>query len=98
MIIFPIIILISLVLYVYFKVAILRTSDPLVQLFINSKARISLGIFIAIFGINQYLYYETSIALYVTIVFLILGTIQFYSGMKRYSHYKKELNKSSNKE
>ncbi|WP_226036431.1 YtpI family protein [Aquibacillus saliphilus] len=93
MIIFPVIIVLSLILYVYFKVSIMRTSDPLTQLFINSKARISLGVFIAFFGINQYLFYQTSIALYVTIVFVILGAIQFYSGFKRRTHYKNELNK-----
>ncbi len=49
MVVFPIVIIISIVLYVYYKVMILRGSDPLIQEILNAKARISLGIFISFF-------------------------------------------------
>ncbi|PWU69170.1 MULTISPECIES: YtpI family protein [Gracilibacillus] len=93
MVVFPIVIIISIVLYVYYKVMILRGSDPLIQEILNAKARISLGIFISFFGVNQYLYYQTKIALYVAIVFLIFGLLQMYTGIKRYQHYKSEQRK-----
>ncbi|WP_138415329.1 YtpI family protein [Aquibacillus sediminis] len=92
MIIFPIVIIVSLMLYIYYKVTILRSKDQLTQVYTNSKARIFLGIFIAFFGINQYMYYQTNIALYVTLIFLLLGIIQIYSGIKRASHYRQQLN------
>ncbi|MDL4840674.1 YtpI family protein [Aquibacillus rhizosphaerae] len=91
MVIFPIVIVISLILYVYYKVAIIRSDDLLQQAFLNSKARIFLGTFISFFGINQYLFYQTRFSLYVTIVFVFLGAIQMYGGFKRVVHYRNEL-------
>src|SRR5690625_1859149 len=73
MIIFPIVIVISIVLYIYYKVSILRTKDGLTQLYFNAKSRICLGTFIIFFGINQYLYYQSKFALIISLVFLLLG-------------------------
>lgn len=73
MFILPVIIAVSIILYVYYKVAIIRNNDPLTQLYYNAKARIFLGSFIFFFGINQYLFYQTKISLYIGIVFLVLG-------------------------
>lgn len=91
MIIFPIIILLSLVLYVYYKVAIIRSNDILKQLYLNSKGKIFLGSFILFFGINQYLYYETRIALYIAIVFILMGGAQIMYGIKNARHYHSEI-------
>lgn len=96
MVIFPIIIVISLIMYVYYKVSILRNSDSLYQVYQNAKARIALGIFMSFFGINQYIFYQTRIALYVAIAFIILGVIQTYGGYKRTVHYKNEFKKRKN--
>ncbi|MCT2537170.1 YtpI family protein [Aquibacillus koreensis] len=93
MIIFPIVIVVSLILYVYYKVTIIRSKDMLQQVYLNAKAKISLGVFISFFGINQYLFYETKFALYVTIVFVILGVAQIISGFKRTKHYANEIKK-----
>ncbi|WP_077621209.1 YtpI family protein [Sediminibacillus massiliensis] len=94
MFVFPIIIVISLVLYVYYKVTILRIDDPLDQLYLNSKGKVSLGVFILFFGIHSYLFYETKIALYIGIVFVLLGAMQIADGLKRARHYRKELKKA----
>ncbi|SDK43124.1 YtpI family protein [Sediminibacillus albus] len=97
MVVFPIVIIISLILYVYYKVAILKSNDTLNQLYMNAKGKISLGVFIGFFGINQYLYYQTQLALYIGIVFLILGAMQFLDGFKRAKHYRKEQKKLDTK-
>ncbi|WP_284139828.1 MULTISPECIES: YtpI family protein [unclassified Virgibacillus] len=89
-IIFPIIIVISLVLYVYYKVAILKTKDGLNQAYFNAKSRICLGSFIFFFGINQYIFYGTKFSLFIGIVFLILGGLQLYTGWQETKHYRKE--------
>lgn len=91
MIALPIVIVLSLIMYVYYKVAIVRSHDILEQLYLNSKGRIFLGTFIFFFGINQYLYYETRTALYIAIIFLILGGAQAVYGFKSARHYRKEL-------
>lgn len=90
MVIFPIVIVVSIVLYIYYKVAILRTKDELSQHYLNSKSRICLGTFILLFGINQYLYYQTRIALFIAAIFAFLGILQLVYGFKTAKHYRKE--------
>ncbi|SHN05832.1 YtpI family protein [Gracilibacillus kekensis] len=93
MIIFPIVIVLSFIIYLYYKVMITRDHDPLTQEIKNAKARIALGTFISFFGINQYLFYETQLALFIALLFLLIGIIQGYGGLKRFKHYKQEFNK-----
>ncbi|MFD2761836.1 YtpI family protein [Lentibacillus juripiscarius] len=90
MIIFPIIIVLSAVFWVYYKVAILKTKDGLTQAYFNAKSRVCLGSLILFFGINQYIFYETQLSLFVGIVFLFFGGINLYVGWKETKHYRKE--------
>ncbi|SHF78560.1 YtpI family protein [Ornithinibacillus halophilus] len=90
MIIFPIIIVLSLVMYVYYKVAILKSKDSLTQRYFNAKSRICLGLFISAFAINQYVFYETQLSLFVGLVFLVLGVLQAVRGWKETKHYRSE--------
>ncbi|MEC5421944.1 YtpI family protein [Virgibacillus sp. C22-A2] len=90
MFIFSIIIAISIVLYVYYKVAIIKSEDKLTQAYFNAKSRICLGSFVFFFGANQYLLYQTQISLFIGIIFLLLGGIQIYRGLKEVKHYRKE--------
>ncbi|MFC3040106.1 YtpI family protein [Virgibacillus xinjiangensis] len=90
MVIFPIIIVVSIVLYIYYKVAILKTKDGLEQAYYNARSRICLGTFILAFAINQYVFYQTRISLFIGIVFLVLGGMQFWRGWKEVGHYRKE--------
>lgn len=89
-IIFPIIIVISIVLYVYYKVAILKTKDGLTQAYFNAKSRICLGSFIVFFAINQYIFYGTRLSLFIGILFLVLGGAQLTRGVKETKHYRNE--------
>lgn len=90
MVIFPIIIIISLVFWIYYKVAILKSDDGLTRRYFNAKSRICLGSFIFFFAINQYLAYQTQISLFIGIVFLIFGILQLNRGLKETKHYRKE--------
>ncbi|WP_010651145.1 YtpI family protein [Oceanobacillus massiliensis] len=90
MVIFPIIIVVSAVLYIYYKVAILKSNDELTQKYFNGKARLCLGTFLLFFGINQYLFYKTQLSLFIGILFLILGGLQAYRGFKEAKHYRNE--------
>ncbi|MGV2622346.1 YtpI family protein [Halobacillus sp. ACCC02827] len=93
MIIFPILILVSFVLYLYYKVMIFRTKDPLTQEYLNSRSRVFLGSFIFFFGINQYVFYQTKLSLFIGIVFLLLGIFQARLGWKASKHYQAEYRK-----
>ncbi|PAV30387.1 hypothetical protein CIL05_07910 [Virgibacillus profundi] len=90
MVIFPIIIVLSIALYVYYKVAILKSNEELTQLYFNARSRICLGSFILFFGINQYVFYQTTISLFIGIVFVILGGLQLNRGFKEVKHYRSE--------
>ncbi len=93
LVIFPIIILISFVLYLYYKVMVWKTKDSLQQEYLNSRSKIFMGIFIFFFGINQYLFYETRLSLFIGILFLIIGVFQFRYGIKATRHYQNEYQK-----
>jgi uncharacterized membrane protein len=77
--------------YIYFKVRILNLKDPRYMQFTNAKARISLGLFIALFGINQYLFYKTTLSLFIGIIFILIGFIQVQYGIKLYRFFRKEI-------
>ena len=90
MVIFPIIIVLSIVLYVYYKVAILKSNDGLTQAYFNAKSRTCLGSLVFFFGINQYLFYLTQFSLFVGIVLVFLGGYMLYDSFKQIKHYKNE--------
>jgi putative Mn2+ efflux pump MntP len=90
MVIFPIIIVLSIVLYVYYKVAILKSNDGLTQAYFNAKSRICLGSLVFFFGINQYLFYLTQFALFVGIILVLLGGYMLYDSFKQVKHYRNE--------
>ncbi|MDQ0351249.1 hypothetical protein J2R98_001052 [Alkalibacillus filiformis] len=85
---------ISIVLYLYFKVRILNYKNPLYMHYTNGKARIALGVFMATFGMNQYVAFPTQIVLYLTIIFLAVGIAQIVFGFKIFKHYRQEILKA----
>ncbi|HLT55761.1 MAG TPA: YtpI family protein [Bacillota bacterium] len=98
MIIFTILIIFSVVFYVYYKVAILKSKDILEQKYFNGKARLCLGAFLLFFAINQYVFYKTQLSLFIGIIFITLGTLHIVRGYKESKHYRNEfrrLNPSS---
>lgn len=90
MLIVAILIMVSIVLFIYYKVSILRTKDTLSQRYINAKSRISLGSFLFLYGINQYIAVQIKFVLFISIVFILLGAYQAYDGFKEAKHYRKE--------
>ncbi len=96
MIIFTILIVLSVVFYIYYKVAILRTDDGLTREYFNAKSRICLGTFISAFAVNQYLLYQSKLTLIIGIIFIILGILQLNLGIKEVRHYKNEWKRLNN--
>lgn len=93
MLIIALFIVFSIVLYIYYKVSILKTKDSLSQKYINAKSRVCLGGFLIFFAINQYLAYQTKFILIVSLIFLVLGALQSIDGFKEAKHYKNEWRK-----
>lgn len=90
MVIFPIIIIVSAVFYIYYKVAILKQKDTLTQKYYNGRARSCLGAFMIAFSINQYSLYLTQLSLFIGLVIFILGMMQLIRGFKEARHYRNE--------
>ncbi|HLS23293.1 MAG TPA: YtpI family protein [Pseudogracilibacillus sp.] len=90
MLIFAILIVISIVMYIYYKVAILKTKETLLQKYQNAKARIFLGIFLISFAINQYIAVQIKTILIISIIFIFLGVLQLVDGYKQAKHYRNE--------
>jgi len=90
MFIIALFIIFSVVLYIYYKVSILKTKDSLSQKYINAKARICLGSFLIFYSINQYLAYQTKFILMISLIFFVLGSLQLVDGYKEAKHYKNE--------
>lgn len=90
MVIFPIIIILSAVFYIYYKVAILKEKSTLTQKYFNGRARSCLGAFMIAFAINQYTLYLTKLSLFIGLAIFILGLMQFIRGFKEARHYQKE--------
>lgn len=90
MLIFVFFIIVSIVMYIYYKVAILKTKESLIQKYYNAKARIFLGIFLISFGINQYINHQIKLILIISIIFLLLGILQVVDGYKQAKHYRNE--------
>lgn len=90
MLVFAVLIAISIVMYIYYKVAILKTKEPLNQVYFNAKARLCLGAVVFFFSINQYLLYQTKLSLYIGLLLLVLGGALMIRGFKEAKHYKSE--------
>ncbi|MFD1415390.1 YtpI family protein [Oceanobacillus jeddahense] len=90
MVIFPIIIIVSAVFYIYYKVAILKEKNTLTQKYFNGRARSCLGAFLIAFAINQYTLYLTQLSLFIGLVIFALGLMQLIRGFKEARHYQKE--------
>ncbi|SDZ54729.1 YtpI-like protein [Evansella caseinilytica] len=75
---------VSLVLYVYFKVVQARVKGPLEKGWYSAKGSIAIGIFFIAFGINAYLTLGTTIAAFVALLFVAFGLANVYFGWKQY--------------
>jgi hypothetical protein len=85
--IFAGIIIASLVLYIYFKVAFFRSNSELDKYKHTAKSRMSLGIFILSFGLNQIFIWDTLLTKIVGGLFIVYGGFTALQGYKAYRHY-----------
>lgn len=90
MFVIALLIMLTVVFYIYYKVSILRTKDSLLQKYTNAKSRICLGGFLFFFAINQYLAYQQKFVLIISLIFFVLGIMQVVDGWKEAKHYRKE--------
>ncbi|TMW71714.1 YtpI family protein [Alteribacter natronophilus] len=79
-----IMIVVSFVLFVYFKVQQTRSRGVMEGNWYASKASIAVGIAIGSFGLNAMILYGTSISTAVGVIFMIYGGINVFFGIRNY--------------
>lgn len=78
---------ISLSFYVFYKAKYFRSRRPAEKKWISSKATVALGLFVALFGLNQFFINPTTVGYIVGTVFILLGAFNVWGGVKSYKHY-----------
>ncbi|MDG5786991.1 YtpI family protein [Evansella sp. AB-P1] len=79
-----IIIIISLVFYVYNKVQQAKAPGPAEKRWYAAKGSIAIGIFFITFGVSSYINLGTSVAAIVSLIFTVFGLLNVIFGIKFY--------------
>ncbi|HEY4554116.1 MAG TPA: YtpI family protein [Bacillaceae bacterium] len=80
-------IILSLSFYVFYKIKYVRSVRPMERKMLNGKSSMSLGLFVAMFGINQLLIYQTTTTYVVGAIFILLGGFSVIAGYRVYRHH-----------
>ncbi|MFE8696998.1 YtpI family protein [Cytobacillus sp. FJAT-53684] len=82
-----ILIVLSLSFYLVYKVKYVRSRRPVERKWISSKSSIALGLFVALFGVNQFFLNGNTVTYIVAIIFILIGGFSMFAGFKAYKHY-----------
>ncbi len=81
------IILVSLIFYVLYKVRYFRTRLPMERKWLSAKSSIALGVFVTTFGVNRLFLENNTVTYFISAVFIIVGAISLYSGIRAYRFF-----------
>lgn len=82
-----ILIIIALSMYVFYRIKAWRTQSPMLKHWISSKAQISLGAFLILFGINRLFLTLSTLIFIISVIFILLGAIYLVYSIKAYKFY-----------
>ncbi|MBF0706257.1 YtpI family protein [Guptibacillus hwajinpoensis] len=85
--IFVILIVFSIVFYLFYRVKAVRHNGVATTQWLNSKASIALGLFLIFFAINTLTVSLSTVTVIVAAVFILLGLVNVTVGYKKYRHY-----------
>lgn len=80
-------IVISFSMYVFYKIKYVRSSRPVEKKWLSAKSSIALGLFVASFGVNQLFLFQSVLTYLVAGIFILIGGLSAYAGLKAYKHY-----------
>jgi hypothetical protein len=82
-------IVLSISFYVFYKIKYVRSKRPMEKKMLNGKSSVALGLFIALFGVNQLFLYDTTATLTYIIsgVFILLGGFSAWVGYRTFRHH-----------
>lgn len=82
-----ILITISLSFYIFYKVKYVRCKRPIERKWLSSKSSVALGLFVALFGVNQLFLDGNTITYIIATLFIVLGGYNILGGIKAYKYY-----------
>ncbi|MGE7688211.1 YtpI family protein [Lysinibacillus sp. NPDC097214] len=85
--IFVFAIIISFVFYFYFKTKQFRSPLPIAKNWYKSKANVSLGVFILLFGLNQAYLFPGLYTFIIVAILVVLGIFVIIENSKKVRHY-----------
>src|SRR4051812_21399879 len=92
-----ILIVFALSFYVFYKVKAVRSTKPIIKHWISAKSSIALGLFVALYGLNQLFIFRSSLSLVIGIIFLIIGISSSWVGLRTYKRYLPDVIKEAQK-
>lgn len=90
-----VLIVLSGLLFIMYRIKVFRTKHPLLKKFNSSKANISLGVFLTSFGLNRLLVQPQVITYVVAGIFIVYGAFFTYDHIKRSRFYYQELRRNN---
>ena len=85
--IFVLLIVLSFVFYIFYKIKYVRSKRPAERKWLSAKSSIALGLFVALFGINQLFHFQTTVTYIVGAIFIVIGSLSIWGGIKAYKFY-----------
>jgi amino acid transporter len=72
--------------YIFYKVKQVRSNRPMEKKWLSAKASMALGLFVALFGVNQIVLFPGTITYIVGALFILIGLGSCWAGFKLYKH------------
>jgi amino acid transporter len=80
-------IILSFSFYFYYKVKSVRSKRFIEKKWLSGKSSIALGLFVAMFGINQLFLFQSTFTYIIAAIFIIIGVGSAWMGWKVYKHF-----------
>ena len=80
-------IVLSFAFYIFYKVKYVRSRRPAEKKWLSAKSSIALGVFVALFGVNQLFLFQSTVTYIVAAIFIIVGSLSVWAGLKAYKFY-----------
>ena len=80
-------IVLSFIFYIFYKVKYVRSRRQAEKKWLSAKSSIALGLFVALFGLNQLFLFHTTVTYIVAVVFIGIGSLSIWAGIKAYKYY-----------
>lgn len=80
-------IILSASFYIYYKIKYFRSRRPMEKKLLSGKSSMALGLFVALFGVNQLFLFSSTVTYVVAAVFILLGCASAWAGFKSFRHH-----------